>query len=138
MKAFVDASTLFKRYVDEPGRQQFLDLLDEMTCMAVAPVCLIEMHTIIARRIRERLITQSDAVSMLNQVRRDFCDIETVSWSADLQRQSIEITAQWELRTLDSIVLASGCLAGPDLFITSDKKLYQAATRLFQQATLIA
>lgn len=137
MKVFADTSALCKRYLDEAGREGLQDVLAEASVLAVAPVCLIEMHSVFARRLRQRLMTASDVETSLKQLRRDFRDMETVAWSSDLEQQSIDITARWDMRALDAIVLAAGCLAGPDQFVTSDKKMLAAARQLFRKTVFI-
>lgn len=137
MRIFIDSSSLFKRYVDEKGSFELEDILQSVTSVAVSPLCLIELHSILARRMRDNLLHKSEIDTILKHIRYDFHDFDVIEWSEDLEQQSLVITAQCNLRTLDSIVLAAGCVSGPDRFLTSDYRLYDAAQQLFHETDLI-
>ena len=54
MKLFVDTSTLFKKYVDESGSGDFDKLFGDAAEIIVSPVTRIEMHSAIAKYVREK------------------------------------------------------------------------------------
>ncbi len=61
MKAFIDKSTLFKKYIEENGSKKFEKLLESVSEIIVAPITILEIHSIIERRVREKSLNNSDA-----------------------------------------------------------------------------
>ncbi len=54
MRAFIDTSSLFKKYADEPGADDFESILAETSEIAVSPTAWIEMNAAIQRRVSDR------------------------------------------------------------------------------------
>ena len=61
MRAFIDTSSLLKKYVDEQGADTFDALLLSVSEIIVAPITLLEIHSIIERRLREKTLNTADA-----------------------------------------------------------------------------
>jgi len=129
MKAFIDTSTLFKKYVNEEGSDDFDQLLKEVIEIIVSPVTWVEMNTIIERRFREKTLTKEHVLWLRKEIRRDFNYFGKILFNENLEKKCLEIIQRYQLKTLESLQLAAGSLAKPDIFITSDKTLYSQARK---------
>lgn len=137
MRAFIDTSTLFKKYVDEEGADDFDQLLEKVAEIIVSPITWLEINAIIERRLREKTLTKEQALWLRKEIRRDFHFFSKILFNEDLERKSLEILQRYQLKTLDSLQLASGCLANPDIFVTSDKTLFSHARKALKNVRLI-
>ena len=134
MRAFIDTSSLFKRYVEERGSTELDHLLQGMTEIAVSPITWIEMNAVIARRLRDKSLTPQQAKWLRSQTEKDFESFYQVIWSETLEKTATELVYQYPLSTLDAIQLASGVLSKANLFVTSDQGLFKEAKKEIQEA----
>ncbi len=137
MKAFIDTSTLFKKYIEEKGTDKFESLLENIFEIIVSPITWLEMNTIIERRLRENTLNKKEASYINIEAKKDFNYFSKVIWNENLERKSIELIKKYPLKTLDSLQLASACLSNTDIFITSDKKLFNIAKKELKKAHFI-
>lgn len=137
MKIFTDASTILKKYVFETGSEDLGILLEGVTDIAVSPTCLLEMHSALNRRIKEKTLLSKDVNSILSEIKKDFRYFNIILWTQKLEELGLEIIHKYDLRSLDAIVLSAGKLSNPDMFVTSDKLLYQMARKELKSAKLI-
>ena len=134
MRACIYASSLFKKYVEERGSDALDDLLQDISEIAVSPVTSIEMHAVVARRLREKTLTPRQAGWLTSQAQKDFQNFHRVIWNEDLERTATDFVYRYPLSTLDAIQLASGVLAKADVFVTSDRALFEQARREIRKA----
>jgi predicted nucleic acid-binding protein len=127
MKAFIDTSSLFKKYVDEQGSSEFNKLLESINEIIIAPTTLLELHSVIERRLREKTLQSEDAEWIEKEFMTDFNFFGVVEWNDELLEKAIRLIRKYQLRVLDSVQLSAAQLSGATLFITSDKQLYKAA-----------
>ncbi|MBI1870949.1 MAG: type II toxin-antitoxin system VapC family toxin [Chlamydiae bacterium] len=132
MRAFIDTSSLFKKYVEEEGSDEFQGLLEKVSEIVVSPVCWIEIHAIIFRLVHEKKMSMTQAEWLQREIRKDFDFFSKVIWGADLEREAVGWVKKNALKTLDAVQLASGYLAKTDLFITSDQRLFNVAKRILK------
>jgi predicted nucleic acid-binding protein len=127
MRAFIDTSSLFKKYIEEEGSPAFNALLESVFEIFVAPVTFLEIHSVIERRLREKTLTPGDARWIEKEFLSDYGYFGIVEWNDTLMEKCVAIMRKYPLRILDSIQLAAASLSGSALFVTSDKQLYRAA-----------
>ena len=137
MKLFVDTSTLFKKYVDETGSGDFDKLFGVATEIIVSPVTRIEMHSAIAKYVREKWLSEQDAKKLSLEIKKDFIFYSRVFWNDNLEEKSVEIAQSLSLKTLDAVQLASGVLSKADLFVTSNKRLFDEANKVIRKTRFI-
>ncbi len=137
MRAFIDTSSLFKRYVDEDGSRELDSLLQDVSEIAVSPVTWIEMGAVIARRLREKSLTSQEATRLKSEAHKDFQSFHRVIWNEALEKIAIDLVYEHPLSTLDAIQLASGLLSKADLFVTSDQGLFKEAQKTVRKAICI-
>ena len=137
MRIFVDTSALFKKYAVEPGSGAFEQALARAAEVAVSPVTRIEVHVTIERRLRDRTLSRGHADWLRVEVAKDFAYFLQVVWNQHLERKAVELIHRHTLRTLDAVQLASGVLSDAELFVTSDRKLYAEAQRVFRRTLYV-
>ena len=137
MKAFIDTSSLFKKYVDERGSAEFDKLFEIVNDVVVSPVTLVEIESTLAKYTRNRWITVPQADHLRVEIKRDYVYFSTVLWNENLEEKAIQMVHKHALKTLDSIQLASAILSESELFVTSDQKLYQEAKKIVKRAQFI-
>ncbi len=127
MRAFVDTSSLFKKYVDEEGSEVFDALLQSVTEIIIAPTTLLEINSIIERRLREKTLSTADAKWIEKEFLFDLNFYGVVEFNEKLISECIRVIRKYQMKVLDGIQLSSAIIAAPDVFIVSDKSLYKAA-----------
>jgi hypothetical protein len=137
LRIFVDSSALFKKYVNESGREKFLSILENTTVIVVAPVCLLEMGSALNRLLREKVISLEQKTYIEPQIQNDFHYFEKVVWSQQLEVVASGYIEKFGLKTLDAIQLASAHLADIKFFVTSDKKLHHCSKLVIKEAVLV-
>ena len=137
MKVFFDTSTLAKKYIDEAGTVELLDLLNKVSRISVSSVYIIEIFCFINRKIRENSINIKDLKFINEKILDDYNLFEMVILSNEIQQKAVSLVNQYPLASLDSIQLASAILAQPDIFVTSDKQLLKYAKHELKNVKLI-
>lgn len=127
MKAFIDTSSLMKKYIVEEGSSEFDVFLEKVSEIIVSPTCRLELHSVLQRRLQEKTLLKQQVSSILAEVERDFDYFSQVLWNEKLEQEAVVKIQKYHLKTLDSLQLAAACLAKADVFMTSDKKLFAAA-----------
>ena len=137
MRAFIDTSSLFKKYVDEDGSKALDRLLREISEIAVSPTAWVEMNAVVARRVREKSLTSQQATWLTSEARKDFQSFHRVVWNEALETTAVQLVCHYPLSTLDAIQLASGVLSKADVFVTSDHGLYEKARKEVRKAVCV-
>jgi hypothetical protein len=132
---FVDTSALAKRYLVETGSNWVVSWIEPPAnnVIIMSELAFVEMRSLLARRVRDGVLTPSDA----NALRNDFLlhgnnEYLIVLVETNVLNQAARLVDQYPLRTLDAIQLASAIqavnvLALPMTFISGDKNLLAAA-----------
>ena len=131
---FWDASAVVPLLVDEPGRDQLLELVDDDPVVLAWWGTPIECVSALARREREGALP-AKAVSLATERLRALAE----SWQEILPTEAVRVTAQRLLRThplraADALQLAAAVVAADrspaDLpFVCLDERLGEAAER---------
>ncbi|MDO5577321.1 MAG: type II toxin-antitoxin system VapC family toxin [Fibrobacter sp.] len=137
MRAFIDTSSLFKKYVDEKGADTFNLLLQSITEIIIAPITLLEVNSTIERRLREKSLNSSDADWIEKEFMFDLNFYGVVEFNENLASECIRVIRKYQMKVLDSIQLSSAIVAKPDIFITSDKQLYKIASKELNHIELV-
>jgi len=67
---------------------------------------------------------------ILSKAETDFHSYSQVVWSEELTEAAASMVHRHPLKTLDAIQLAAGVLSKSDLFLTSDRKLFEQARKI--------
>jgi predicted nucleic acid-binding protein len=106
MWAYFDTSALVKRYIDEVGRRQVLQLLRRHECVASA-VLPIELRSALRRRVSEGTLEAAQVADILKRVSTDRAYWTLVEVGAEVLGVAEKLVAAHPLRTLDAIHVAS-------------------------------
>ena len=137
MRAFIDTSSLFKKYVDEEGADKFDRLLQSVTEIIIAPITLLEINSIIERRLREKTLSAADAKWVEKEFMFDLNFYGVVEFNEKLNSECIRVIRKYRMKVLDGIQLSSAIIAKPDVFITSDKHLHKSAGKELKRVEFI-
>jgi len=137
VRAFIDTSSLFKKYVEESGWEELDETLNQVSEIAISPLAWVEFNSAVSRRLREKKLTSEYASSLLSEAKRDFQSYSRVIWNETLETVAAEMTYRYSLSTLDAVQLASGLLSKADLFVTSDRRLFEEARKTVRGARFI-
>ena len=137
VKAFIDTSTLFKRYIEEEGSTRLNTLLENVLEIIIAPTTLCELHSVLERRLREKTLLPADARWIEKEFLYDYNFFGVVTWNDVLQKECIRVIRKYQLKVLDGMQLAGALIARTDLFVTSDKRLFDAAKKEVARAIFL-
>ena len=137
MRAFIDTSSLFKKYVDEKGADTFDALLLSVSEIIVAPITLLEINSIIERRLREKTLDTADAAWIEKEFMLDLNFYGVVEFNESLNSECIRVIRKYQMYVLDGIQLSSAIVAKPDVFIVSDKQLYNTAAKELKRVEFV-
>ena len=129
MLAFIDTSTLVKKYIEEQGSNQLLKILDQIQEIVVAPIYMIEFHSALVQKYSAKQLSQQQMDWLLNEARQDLRYFVSVKWNDELEQQACRLISAHNLKSLDALQLGSAVLARPEIFLTSDKRLYAASKK---------
>jgi len=137
MRAFIDTSSLFKKYVNEKGADTFDTLLQSVSEIIIAPITLLEINSIIERRIREKRLNIADATWIEKEFMFDFGFYGVIEFNDHLISECIRVIRMYQMKVLDGIQLSSAIIAKPDVFIVSDKQLYESAVKELKRVEFV-
>jgi uncharacterized protein len=132
MWAYFDTSALVKRYINEVGRRQILQLLrrHEFVASALLPV---ELRSALRRRVTEGTLEAARVPEILKRVSADRAYWTLVAVGAEVLDAAERLVAVHPLRTLDAIhvasaqVFAAGVSASGLMFVSADKRQTETA-----------
>ena len=137
MRAFIDTSSLFKKYVDEEGADKFERLLQTVTEIIIAPITLLEINSIIEQRLREKTLNAADARWIEKEFMFDLNFYGVVEFNEKLNSECIRVIRKYQMKVLDGIQLSSAIIAKPDVFIASDKHLFKCAGKELKRVEFV-
>lgn len=129
MILFADTSALVKRYIDETGSDSIDDLLARADVLIVSSVTRIEHSSALARRLKDKSLDKKSYEIALTEFNNDFKFIEVIPFNADVETSALNFIKKHGMKTLDAIQLSSAILSKANVFVTSDKKLYEIALK---------
>lgn len=133
--AYFDTSALIKRYVEEPGRREVLQLLRKNDCV-VSAVLPAEVRSAVRRRVAEKTLDEKHVPAILKRFAADRLFWMVIEVSGEVLAAAERLSAAHPLRALDAIQVASAQLfaartASPALiFVSADIRQTTAADAL--------
>ncbi|HEX9875937.1 MAG TPA: type II toxin-antitoxin system VapC family toxin [Gammaproteobacteria bacterium] len=130
--AYFDTSALIKRYVEELGRREVLQLLRKNDCV-VSAVLPVEVRSALRRRVAEKTLDEKRVPAILKRLAADRPFWTVVEVSGEVLAAAETLSAAHPLRALDAIHVASAQLfaartASPKLiFVSADLRQTTAA-----------
>jgi hypothetical protein len=130
--AYFDTSALIKRYVDEAGRREVLQLLRRNECVTSA-VLPVELRSGLRRRVAEGSLVAARLPAILTHVAADRAYWTLIEVGTEVLTAAETLVATHPIRTLDAIHVASaqlfaGRVSMPALtFVSADKRQTETA-----------
>jgi uncharacterized protein len=133
--AYFDTSALIKRYVNERGHGEVVQLLRKHHCV-VSAILPIEVRSALRRRVADGTLDERQAAAILKRFTADRAFWTSVEVSREVLTAAESLVAAHPLRALDAIHLASAQvfaerLASPRFtFVSADVRQTTAAATL--------
>jgi predicted nucleic acid-binding protein len=125
--AYFDTSALIKRYVDEEGRRDVLQLLRQHQCVT-SQLLSVELRSALRRRVADGSLDARRVPEILKRFAADREFWALVEVTSEVLQAAERLVAAHPLRTLDAIHVASAelfadRLASPELtFVSADAR----------------
>jgi len=137
MKLAVDSSSFAKRYVQEVGSDRLDRLLESASELAFCVILVPEIISGLNRRLRERILTIADYRAVKKQLIDDVRDATVLQITPSVVSRSVKLLESNVLRSLDALHVACALEWRADLFVTSDRRQFMAATNTGLRAEYI-
>ncbi len=140
MILYLDTSSLVKLYVDEPGSEDVLRLVDQAELVTSSVVAYAEARAALARRRREKYLKPAGHRRAKDALDADWDSILTLEVGETLAKGAGDLAERHRLRGFDALHLASYLLivrefAGEEVrFVSADRDLNRAAQRSVRAA----
>lgn len=137
MKTAIDSSAFAKRYVREIGSDQLYRILQNATELAFCVILVPEITSGLNRRKREGYLSLENYNLAKKQLLNDVRDATIIQITSAVVLQSIKLLEVNVLRAMDALHIACALEWQADLFLTSDKKQFEAAVNVGINSELI-
>jgi uncharacterized protein len=127
MKLAVDSSAFAKRYIRETGSDQLYQILQNATDLALCVILVPEIISGLNRRKREGFLSFENYNLAKKQLLNDVRDATILQITPSVVLRSIKLLEGNILRAMDAFHIACALEWQADLFVTSDKKQFEAA-----------
>ncbi len=127
MKIFFESSAFVKRYVNETGSEQVVEICQKADALALSIICLPEIISTLCRLVREGKLSEEKYEQLKTAILTDLEDIEICDITPYVMLRVISCLENNTLRAMDAIHLGSALAYGADQFVSSDQKQIQAA-----------
>lgn len=132
MILYIETSNLVKLYVREPDSEDIKRRVRESDVVATSLVTYVEARAALARKLREKGLTERDYAAVKTDLDRDWDTLFVLKLTDALARTAGNLAEKHGLRGYDSIHLASAlelkeAISSPVLFSSSDARLGEAA-----------
>ncbi len=135
MPIYIDTSALAKRYLSEPGSDEFDRFLGRRTSVSISRLTAVELPCLLGRRRRNREI-DADAERLAveafeDDIARGFLEVHPLEDRHALDAGNLLVRlATVPLRTLDALHLAIAAAIGANAVATADDTFAEAAAAL--------
>lgn len=128
MKLAVDSSSFAKRYVQEIGSEELELILGRASELAFSVILVPEIVSALNRRLKEKALTVAEYRAVKKQLLEDMSDATVLQVTPSVVSRSVKLLEGNALRAMDSLHVACALEWRADLFVTSDRKQFMAAT----------
>ena len=127
MNLFSDSSALAKRYIPDETSDDFDQLLQRSTGLAVSVLCLPEIISALCRRFRERYLTKLQYAQAKAALESDLAGTTVIAMTDEVLLGAIELLETHSLRASDAIQISSALAWQADAFTSADTRQCAAA-----------
>ena len=137
MKLSIDSSSFAKRYIQETGSDKVDGLLQHASELALSVILVPEIISGLNRRLREGFITDNNYREAKQQLLADVHDATVLQLTPAVVACSVKLLENSVLRAMDALHVACALEWKADLFVTSDRRQFDAAIKSGLQAKYI-
>ena len=127
MKILTDSSALAKRYVLEEGSDKIDQCLQNASQLGVCTILIPEIISALNRRRREHVLSADDYRIIKKQLMEDVHDAVVLQITLAVISRSVNLLETNALRAMDAMHIACALEWQADIFVTADRRQYQAA-----------
>ena len=127
MRLAVDSSSFAKRYIQEEGSNKLDDLLQRASELALCVILVPELISGLNRRLREGTLTDEDYQAVKKRLLDDVRDATILQLTPAVLSYTVKLLENNLLRAMDSLHVACALEWKADLFVTSDRRQFDAA-----------
>ena len=127
MRLSVDSSSFAKRYIQEEGSNKLDDLLQRASELALCVILVPELISGLNRRLREGTLTDEDYQAVKKRLLDDVRDATILQLTPAVLSYTVKLLENNLLRAMDSLHVACALEWKADLFVTSDRRQFDAA-----------
>ena len=132
MRIFCDTSALAKRYVQEPGSEELMELLSSITSeIFISTLAFVEFASAMGRKLRDKEITKAKVGEAIKELENDWYEVfAKIPLEDMLAEKAATIALEYSLKGADSVHLATAQFTDAELFVASDNKLIRVAKKM--------
>ena len=134
MRVVIDSSSFAKRYIQEVGSDKLDDILQHASKLALCVIVVPELVSGLNRRLREGTISDSNYREAKKQLLKDVRDATILQLTPAVISHTVQLLENNVLRSMDALHVACALEWKADLFVTSDRRQYNAAQNSNLQA----
>jgi uncharacterized protein len=129
MKLVPDSSAFAKRYVEEPGSQKMVSLLQDASELALCILVIPEILSALNRRLRENSLNRQQYHKLKARLISDVRDAGILQLTPAVISKSVLLLEQNTLRAMDALHIACAIEWHAELFVTADNNQWLAAKK---------
>jgi predicted nucleic acid-binding protein len=137
MRLSVDSSSFAKRYIQEEGSDKLDDMLQHASELALCVILVPELISGLNRRLREGTLIDRDYKEAKKRLLDDVRDATVLQLTPAVIACSVKLLENNVLRAVDALHVACALESKADLFVTSDRRQWDAAINSGLQAEYI-
>ena len=128
MNFYFDTSALMKKYIDETGSDCVVSLMKDADEIFLSLITEIEAHSTCRRLLAEKAISEKDYENLIRELDTDFQYYTFIPLDETVTRIARSLVNTHQLRSLDSIQLASAILIRDeiDAVVVCDDRIIRA------------
>ena len=129
MRVFFDTSAFVKRYINESGSAEVIEICGQAQSLVLCVICLPETISALNRLVREGKLTTRDYRRLRDRIFEEIGDVEICYITPDVVDRTIQCLEGTTLSAMDALHLGCALVVEPDLFVSSDQRQIEAAKR---------
>ena len=129
MRVFFDTSSFVKRFVEEVGSEQAVNITQNASEVGLSIICYPEIISALNRKLRAEFITEETYTELKNEVLQDIEDIDIVNLTPSVLEKTTNLLENNVLRSLDAFHIACALEWQAELFVSSDERQVAAGIK---------
>jgi len=129
VRVFFDTSSFVKRFVEEVGSEQAVNITQNASEVGLSIICYPEIISALNRKLRSEFITKETYIELKNEILQDIEDIDIINLTPSVLEKTTDLLENNVLRSLDAFHIACALEWQADLFVSSDERQVTAGMK---------